>query len=69
MSSTNPAYNLTVYNTASQGHATLLSTHELDGLDQVGEIVVLERGAVAERGTQAQLMLADGLCRRMQACR
>ena len=32
------------------GRATLLITHELDGLDQVDEIIVLDHGRVAQRG-------------------
>ncbi len=35
---------------ATTGRATLLITHDLDGLDQVDEIVVLDHGRVAERG-------------------
>jgi thiol reductant ABC exporter CydC subunit len=53
---------------ATAGRATLLITHELDGLDQVDEIVVLDRGRVAERGTHAELLAAGGLyCRIRQA--
>ena len=48
------------------GRATLLITHELDGLDQVDEIVVLDHGRVAERGTHAQLIAAGGLYQRMR---
>jgi ABC-type transport system involved in cytochrome bd biosynthesis fused ATPase/permease subunit len=51
--------------TATQGRATLLITHDLDGLDQVDEIVVLDRGRVAARGTHAELLSAGGLYRRM----
>ena len=40
---------------ATEGRATLLITHDLDGLDQVDEIVVLDRGRVAERGTHQDL--------------
>ena len=47
--------------TATQGRATLLITHDLDGLDQVDEIVVLDRGRVAERGTHAELLHSSGL--------
>src|SRR5712692_10463645 len=36
---------------ATAGRATLLITHDLDGLDQVDEIIVLDHGRVAERGT------------------
>jgi ATP-binding cassette, subfamily C, bacterial CydC len=42
------------------GRAVLLITHELRGLDQVDEIVVLDRGRVAERGTHRELMRAGG---------
>ncbi len=45
---------------ATEGRAVLLITHELDGLDQVDEIVVLDHGKVAERGTHAQLRSAGG---------
>jgi ATP-binding cassette, subfamily C, bacterial CydC len=51
--------------TATQGRATLLITHDLDGLDQVDEIVVLDRGQVVARGTHAELLRAGGLYRRM----
>ena len=46
---------------ATAGRATLLITHELDGLDQVDEIVVLDRGRVAERGTHTELIASRGL--------
>nr|MDQ2814437.1 thiol reductant ABC exporter subunit CydC [Actinomycetota bacterium] len=45
---------------ATTGRATLLITHELDGLDQVDEIVVLDHGRVTERGTHAQLIRSGG---------
>ena len=45
---------------ATRGRATLLITHDLDGLDQLDEIVVLDRGQVAERGTHQQLSTAGG---------
>jgi len=47
------------------GRGTLLITHELDGLDQVDEIVVLEAGQVVQRGTHRQLLCAPGLYRWM----
>ena len=48
----------------TRGRATLLITHDLDGLDQVDEIVVLDHGRVAERGTHAELLAVGGLyCR------
>jgi thiol reductant ABC exporter CydC subunit len=50
---------------ATQGRATLLITHELDGLREVDEIVVLERGKVAQRGTHEALLAEGGLYRRM----
>ena len=53
--------------TATQGRATLLITHDLDGLDQVDEIVVLDRGQVVERGTHAELLRSAGLYRRIWA--
>jgi ATP-binding cassette, subfamily C, bacterial CydC len=43
---------------ATAGRATLLITHDLSGLDQVDEVIVLERGIVAERGTHQQLLSA-----------
>jgi thiol reductant ABC exporter CydC subunit len=51
--------------TATHGRATLLITHDLDGLDQVDEIVVLDQGRVVDRGTHAELLRSDGLYRRM----
>ncbi len=47
------------------GRGTLLITHRLDGLDGVDEIVVLEAGRVAARGTHRQLLRASGLYRWM----
>ncbi len=47
------------------GRATLLITHQLDGLDQVDEIVVLQAGRVVQRGTHSELLLAGGLYRWM----
>ena len=49
----------------TQGRAILLITHDLDGLDQVDEIVVLDRGRVVARGTHAELLRCGGLYRRM----
>ena len=46
------------------GRATLLITHELDGLDQVDEIIVLDQGRVVQRGTHRDLIRADGPYRR-----
>ncbi len=45
---------------ATRGRTTLLITHDLTGLEQLDEIVVLDRGAVTERGGHAQLLAAGG---------
>lgn len=50
---------------ATAGRTTLLITHDLDGLDELDEIVVLAGGKVTERGTHAQLLRADGGYKRM----
>ncbi len=42
------------------GRATLLITHDLDGLDQMDEIVVLDRGRATERGSHDVLIRAGG---------
>ena len=42
------------------GRSVLLITHDADGLDQVDEIVVLDGGLVAERGTHAGLLANRG---------
>ena len=46
---------------ATHGHTTLLVTHRLRGLEQVDEIVVLENGSVAQRGTHGELVSVPGL--------
>jgi thiol reductant ABC exporter CydC subunit len=51
----------------TEGRAVLLITHELAGLDQVDEIVVLDRGAVVQRGTHRELVRDGGLYGRMWA--
>jgi ATP-binding cassette, subfamily C, bacterial CydC len=50
---------------ATAGRATLFITHDRDGLDQLDEIVVLEDGRVAERGSHAALIRANGSYQRM----
>jgi ATP-binding cassette, subfamily C, bacterial CydC len=42
------------------GRSVLLITHDADGLDQVDEIVVLDGGRVAARGTHADLLANRG---------
>ena len=49
----------------TKGRATLLITHELHGLDQVDEIVVLEAGKIAGRGTHQALLGECPLYRQM----
>jgi thiol reductant ABC exporter CydC subunit len=49
----------------TRGRATLLITHDLDGLDQVDEIVLLDHGRVVARGTHAELLRSSGLYRQM----
>src|SRR6516164_1906973 len=51
--------------TVTQGRATLLITHDLEGLDQVDEIVLLDHGRVAARGTHAELLRSSGLYQQM----
>jgi ATP-binding cassette, subfamily C, bacterial CydC len=55
--------------TLTEGRATLLITHELDGLDALDEIIVLDRGQVTQRGTHRELMRTDGPYRQMLAAR
>jgi ATP-binding cassette, subfamily C, bacterial CydC len=54
---------------ATEGRATLLITHDLDGLDRLDEVVVLGDGRVVERGTHAQLIHADGSYQEMWQAR
>jgi ATP-binding cassette subfamily C protein CydC len=48
-----------------QARTTLLITHQLAGLEQVDEIVVLQAGSVIERGRHEELFQRDGLYRQM----
>ncbi|MFJ2417250.1 thiol reductant ABC exporter subunit CydD [Streptomyces brevispora] len=50
---------------ATRGRTTVLITHRLEGLDAVDEVVVLEAGAVVQRGPYATLVAVDGPLRRM----
>jgi ABC-type multidrug transport system fused ATPase/permease subunit len=49
----------------SRGRSLLLITHRLVGLEAMDEILVLDRGRVAERGTHAGLLRRPGLYRRL----
>jgi ATP-binding cassette, subfamily C, bacterial CydC len=51
--------------TLTAGRATLLITHELEGLDQVDEIIVLDHGKVVQRGPHEQLIRAVGPYRQL----
>jgi ATP-binding cassette subfamily C protein CydCD len=53
--------------TATRGRATVLITHRLAGLDAVDEILVLDAGRVAQRGTWDELVTTDGLLRDLWA--
>ncbi|MEV6124244.1 thiol reductant ABC exporter subunit CydD [Streptomyces sp. NPDC052077] len=50
---------------ATEGRTTLLITHRLAGLHAVDEVVVLEGGRVAQRGTYAELAAEEGPLRTM----
>ena len=43
--------------------STMLITHRLLGLENMDEIIVLDRGEIVERGTQTELLQRDGLYR------
>ncbi|HEY3343545.1 MAG TPA: thiol reductant ABC exporter subunit CydC [Anaerolineaceae bacterium] len=47
------------------GRCVLLITHRLIGLERMHEIVVMDKGRIVERGTQAELLAANGLFCRM----
>ncbi|MET7361791.1 thiol reductant ABC exporter subunit CydD [Streptomyces sp. NPDC005562] len=49
----------------TEGRTTLLITHRLAGLDAVDEVLVLDAGRVAQRGTYAELAAEEGPLRRM----
>jgi thiol reductant ABC exporter CydC subunit len=52
---------------AGEGRATLLVTHRLVSLEPFDEVLVLERGVVAERGQAADLVRAGGPFARLLA--
>ena len=51
--------------TARQDRATLLITHRLADLQDMDEILVLDRGRVVEQGTHGELLARAGLYRSM----
>ncbi|MGW7542868.1 thiol reductant ABC exporter subunit CydD [Streptomyces sp. NPDC054770] len=50
---------------ATEGRTTLLITHRLAGLEAVDEVIVLDAGRVAQRGTYAELAAVAGPLRAM----
>jgi thiol reductant ABC exporter CydC subunit len=54
---------------AAGGRSVLLITHDLAGLDQVDEVIVLEAGRVVQRGTHVRLVDAGGLYERLWQAR
>lgn len=50
---------------ATVGRTTVLITHRLAGLEAVDEVLVLDRGAVVQRGAYAELAEAEGPLRRL----
>jgi ATP-binding cassette subfamily C protein CydC len=51
---------------AGEGRATLLVTHRLVSLDAFDEVLVLDRGRVAERGPATALLAQGGMLARLQ---
>ncbi|WP_405789721.1 thiol reductant ABC exporter subunit CydD [Streptomyces sp. NBC_00029] len=50
---------------ATEGRTTVLITHRLAGLEAVDEVLVLDGGAVVQRGPYAELAVAEGPLRRL----
>jgi ATP-binding cassette subfamily C protein CydC len=50
---------------STQDRATLVITHRLVRMEQMDEVLVLERGRIVERGTHTQLEASQGTYRRM----
>jgi thiol reductant ABC exporter CydC subunit len=55
----------TLNNEVFPGRSVLLITHRLIGLERLDEVVVMDKGSIVERGTQAELLNANGLFCRM----
>jgi ABC-type transport system involved in Fe-S cluster assembly fused permease/ATPase subunit len=51
--------------TLTAGKPTLLITHDLDNLDDMDEIVVLDRGRAVERGRHRELLAGNGIYRHL----
>ncbi|MFI5667937.1 thiol reductant ABC exporter subunit CydD [Streptomyces sp. NPDC051704] len=51
---------------ATEGRTTVLITHRLAGLEAVDEVLVLDRGAVVQRGTYAELTAVEGPLRNLR---
>ncbi|MCY0924762.1 thiol reductant ABC exporter subunit CydD [Streptomyces sp. H27-H1] len=50
---------------ATEGRTTVLITHRLAGLEEVDEVLVLDSGAVVQRGAYAELAAVPGPLRRL----
>jgi len=48
-----------------RGKTYLLITHRLIGLEQVDEILVMDKAQIVERGTHKELLALEGLYRRL----
>jgi ATP-binding cassette subfamily B protein len=57
----------TALRTVSQNRTTIVIAHRLSTVVDADEILVLQEGRVAERGTHASLLMEDGLYARMWA--
>jgi ABC-type multidrug transport system fused ATPase/permease subunit len=48
-----------------RGKTSLLITHRLLGLENMDEILVMDRGTIVERGSHSELLSQSGLYRRL----